>query len=232
VSTDVRLGRFLQRHLRGYSVITAPDLPQAIELARETHAAGILVDAHAEGRDVDQGAPVPILRVPLRQGERLAPVLQATAYLDKPVTQAELADAVAAIGRPVRSALVVDDDPSFAELMARMLTASTHQDQINVIGVRNGREALVVLRDVHPDLVILDMVMPELSGRETLAAIRSDPRFADLPVFIVSAQSQLEANLRVSGSISVYSRDGFRLDELLGAVEALLGRLSRLNSAA
>jgi signal transduction histidine kinase/CheY-like chemotaxis protein len=232
VSTDLRLGRFLQRHLRGYSLMAAPDLPQAIELARETHAAGILVDAHAEGRDMDQAAPVPILRVPLPQGERLAPVMHATAYLDKPVSQAELADVVATIGRPVRSALVVDDDPSFADLMARMLTASTRQHGVNVIGARNGREALAVLQDAQPDLVILDMVMPELDGQETLAAIRKDPRLVDLPVLIISAQSQLEANLRVSGSISVYSRDGFRLDELLGTVEALLGRLSRLNSAA
>jgi signal transduction histidine kinase/CheY-like chemotaxis protein len=232
VTSDLRLARFFERHLRGYSVITASDLPQAIASAAETHAAGILVNARDVGSDIAITAPVPVLCLPLPWADQMASTVQANAYLEKPVTQAELTDVLATLGRPIRSALIVDDDPSFADLMARMLKASTRQEHLSIVRAHSGRAALAELQTFQPDLVMLDIVMPELGGEETLAAIRADPRLADVPVLIISAQSKLEAQLRVPGAFSVHRVDGFRLDELLGAVEALLGRLGRLESAA
>jgi adenylate cyclase len=86
------------------------------------------------------------------------------------------------------SILVVDDDRINRLLLAKTLVASGHHVQT----AENGREALEVLRAGPVDVVLLDIVMPELDGIETLEQIKGDPALRDLPVIMVSAVDDYE----------------------------------------
>jgi DNA-binding NarL/FixJ family response regulator len=81
--------------------------------------------------------------------------------------------------------LAVDDEPALLELVAAALAAAGHR--VRTAG--DGRQALAALAAETPDVVLLDVLMPELDGWEVLEAIGTDPALADLPVVMMTALS-------------------------------------------
>jgi signal transduction histidine kinase/CheY-like chemotaxis protein len=112
-------------------------------------------------------------------------------YLVKPVLRTDLAQALASAPRPVRRVLVVDDEPPARDLLASYLVAI--DGAIDVKLAEGGQEALQAMRELRPDLVLLDVLMPELGGWDVLSIKESDPTIRDIPVVMVSAQDAREA---------------------------------------
>jgi CheY-like chemotaxis protein/DNA-binding CsgD family transcriptional regulator len=81
--------------------------------------------------------------------------------------------------------LAVDDEPALLDLVAAVLSAAGHR--VRTAG--DGRQALAALAAETPDVVLLDVLMPELDGWEVLEAIGADPTLADLPVVMMTALS-------------------------------------------
>jgi signal transduction histidine kinase/CheY-like chemotaxis protein len=219
---DGGLVSFLQRHLRRCRLIAAPDITRAAEIAVESRAAAIIADLDALPADDAAALPVPVIRLPLPHGRRIASELGVVAYLTKPVSRSELASVIDELPRPVRIAVVADDDPGFARLLTLMLRSLAPEAEPTVLAAHNGREALDLLATVDPDLVLLDMVMPGMGGDEVAAAMAADPRLARVPVVVISGQDQPEWTLPLRGEIRAVRAEGFRLEELLGSVEVLL----------
>lgn len=136
----------------------------------------------------------------------------ALGYLIKPITRADLEDALAAVGRPVRRVMVVDDDPEFLELLSRMLYACDHA--LEVVTASSGEEALAVLRSVLPDLMLLDIVMPGIDGWRVLEEMGKDEQLRAVPTFFVSAQDPAEQPL-VSEFLLATMNSGLSLSKLL-----------------
>ena len=110
-------------------------------------------------------------------------------YLTKPITRADLRAVLAAPEKPPARILVVDDDQDFRSLLTRML--QTLEPATDVLAARNGEEALRILHAWTPDLVFLDIVMPDYDGWRLLDDKNRDPAICDIPVIIVSAQDPL-----------------------------------------
>src|SRR5688572_23642441 len=81
------------------------------------------------------------------------------------------------------TALLVEDDPDSRELLRRILGAA----QINVTIVGDAEEALKILEDFHPDLLIVDLALPGMNGYQFLERVRQDPRLAHTPAIAVTA---------------------------------------------
>jgi class 3 adenylate cyclase/CheY-like chemotaxis protein len=84
--------------------------------------------------------------------------------------------------------LVVDDDPSNRDVLTRRLARMGYRTRSAV----NGRQGLESIRAEHPDLVLLDLMMPEMNGYEVLEACRDDPRLRDLPIIMISARDEID----------------------------------------
>ena len=84
-----------------------------------------------------------------------------------------------------RSILVVDDDPR----NLFVVTAALEQQGARVENALNGRRALELMSGRQPDLVVMDIMMPEMDGYKTIAAMRSDPRFNAIPVLALTAKA-------------------------------------------
>jgi signal transduction histidine kinase/CheY-like chemotaxis protein len=222
VGADAPARELLQRHLAGFRLLPAIDLQSAVSAAVETHALAIVTDLDVPS---EQAVPVPIFRLPLPHSERLAARLGAAAYLTKPVTRATLYHAITQVAQSVRTILIVDDDPRFLRLLARMLRAAPDGPGYTLLSAHNGREALAIMEATRPDLVLLDFIMSDLSGAETLAAMRAQPALAGVPVILISAQDQLKALFPLPGLCSIARADGFQLEEMLGLIEAVLAVL-------
>ena len=82
--------------------------------------------------------------------------------------------------------LVVDDEPNICALLSATLRLTGFE--VRVAG--GGHEALVAAEDFEPDLVVLDVMMPELSGWQVLRALRAQPRYQLLPVLMLTAAVQ------------------------------------------
>jgi two-component system response regulator len=85
---------------------------------------------------------------------------------------------------PRRAVLLVDDDPLDLELTARAIHAAGTSATVQV--AENGRDALEAIEREMPDLVLLDLKMPKVSGHRVLELLRRDPRTARLPIVILS----------------------------------------------
>ncbi len=117
----------------------------------------------------------------------------ALGHLIKPVTYTDLEEAIQTIGKQVRRVLVVDDDPNALQLLTRMLRVC--DDRLEVATASSGEKALDQLRNSPPDLLLLDIMMPDMNGWQTLKSAKQDERTGNVPVFLVSAQDPADQPL-------------------------------------
>lgn len=120
---------------------------------------------------------------------------------------------------------VVEDDAAIRKLVVRLLESEGYRTR----EASTGAEALQVLLGAAqpPDLLVLDAMLPEVHGFEVLRQLRSDARFADLPVVILTAVHKgwrFAEDLRVLSGVHHYLEKPFEAAQLLAAVDELLGK--------
>ncbi len=116
---------------------------------------------------------------------------------------------------------IVDDTPDARRLIRRILQA---QGNYNISEAEDGREAIELARAEQPDLMILDLMMPEVDGFAVLDALKADPETAHIPVIVVTAKELTAGEKeRLRGHIhSLMQKGEFMNDELLDEVRALV----------
>lgn len=122
-----------------------------------------------------------------------------------------------------RAILVVEDDDQIREIVAEALTISGYR----VFVAKDGAEALEVLDQagVCPRVIILDWMMPVMGGQEVIAALTMDPRFASIPVLVLSA---CDRALKIPGlPVAVVLSKPVRMRTLLEIVDRLSGHPMR-----
>lgn len=97
------------------------------------------------------------------------------------------------------SALIIEDDPSLATLFAETLKLAEFETEV----VREGQGALTRLAETTPDVVVLDLHLPEVSGKDILKRIRADARLAKTRVMIVTADAGLADLLREEADLAL-----------------------------
>ena len=120
--------------------------------------------------------------------------------------------------------LVVDDDPDIFEIVETNLVGAGY----SVVRADDGAEGLRKVRSEQPDLVILDVLMPELTGWEVLAKIEADPATAGIPVIMLTCKSEDHDVLRglEEGAVE-YLTKPFYPENLVASVKILLGVFDR-----
>jgi signal transduction histidine kinase/AraC-like DNA-binding protein/ABC-type sugar transport system substrate-binding protein len=159
-------------------------------------------------------------------------------YLTKPIELTGLTRALdqhwLGLGddREFKRILVVDDDPDTLEMHARIVQG--HSPSERVLKARNGLEALDVLRQESIDLVLLDLMMPELDGFGVLEAMRDQDATRDIPVIVLTGQVLTERDMaRLNqGVATVLSKGVFTLKETLTHVDTALERNRELSQQA
>ncbi|MBN1312979.1 MAG: substrate-binding domain-containing protein [Anaerolineae bacterium] len=159
-------------------------------------------------------------------------------YLTKPVGIADLGRALeyqkmsSEEGKTEKVFLIVDDDPATLELHMRIVQSRLGEHQI--LKAHNGREALEVMQEQRPDLVLLDLMMPELDGFGVLEAMREKEGLRDIPVIVLTGQILTEKEMaRLNrGVATVLGKGLFSVEETLNHIDAALARKHKLGSEA
>jgi AraC-like DNA-binding protein len=159
-------------------------------------------------------------------------------HLTKPLNQAELIQSLerreinSSMKSDGKTILIVDDDPSALDLHTRIIAAWS--PECRILKAKNGKEALNLIQEAHPDLVLLDLIMPELDGFGVLTAMHSDPRSRGIPVIVLTGQTLTLEDMENMGRgvTSVLKKDLFSAEETLSRIETALARSSTLGSEA
>ena len=112
--------------------------------------------------------------------------------------------------------LICDDEPSLRELIRISLDGP-----YEFVEADDGEESLELARRVRPDVVILDMMMPRLTGLEVLSALRQEEELADTPVIVLTAQPATREQA-LEGGADVVMVKPFEPKEIVAAVEEIL----------
>jgi signal transduction histidine kinase/CheY-like chemotaxis protein len=195
-------GQLIQSQLTssGYETLKCAQPERAREMAAEHQPDAITLDLLMQpvhGLEVllqlkndPRTLKIPVIVVTIVDQPGVGTALGADEYLIKPVDKATLLAAVERCLRsrggtaPARSILVVEDDASTLEVIVELLKAYGYA----VSTAMDGEQARVSVAQFLPELVILDLVLPKMSGFELLAEWRSNRRTADLPVFVLTSK--------------------------------------------
>lgn len=209
---DPEAARVFQRYLDGYRVLGALDASQLHRIAdtQPVHALIVTSERVTQSSQTLALPPellrVPIVTCPLTSCQTIGHNLGITRYLAKPVTRDQVHEVLHQFGGEVRDLLIVDDDPEMVRLLARMAQSdSSISERCRVLTASDGVEALQVMRECRPDIVLLDLLMPRVDGYSVLAQMRSDERLREVPVVLVTAKGIDE---RVISSELRITRDG------------------------
>lgn len=178
---------------------------------------------------------IPVIFYSLMQGEDKGVVLEMD-YLTKPVGVDDLVKALKRHGlnRSIkgqqRTILIIDDEPGIVEMHTHLIQSEL--PEVKVLTARNGNEGLHIMRHTVPNLVLLDLMMPELDGFGVLKAMQSEQLLRGIPVIVLSGQvlSRRDMERLNQGVAAVLSKGMFNQVEILNRIEDVLARSKRLGS--
>ena len=192
----------LQLENTGFRVIRTDAAEAALEMVEKELPDLLTLDIHLPGMDgweflerfkkQERFAGVPVVIVSIVADKNRGLSLGASQVLQKPVSRDDFAHALAAIGFRVesnnpeeqRSVLIIDDDPKAIQLLSAYLNPAGYR----VLSAFGGREGIDVALREHPDLIVLDLMMPEINGFEVVEALRHHTITAKIPIVIVTAK--------------------------------------------
>ncbi len=217
-----QMRRFLVRE--GCDVITAKDGAEGLKLARQMKPGLITLDVMMPGCDGwsvlqdlkadPELANIPVVMLTLTDERNRGYALGAADYLLKPIERDALRKLIAKFTAPGSAlrVLIVEDDEDTRKQWRRLL--ATEGCVVNE--AENGRVALERLIHALPDLIILDLIMPEMDGFEFLVELHKQPTFRAVPVVVVTAATLSdEDHRRLSGGVErVLAKAAFSRNEL------------------
>jgi len=199
-------------------------------LARELHPSAIVLDVRMpimDGWDVLtvlKADPVlrdvPVIMVTIEDAQQKGFALGASEYITKPVDRERLIYTLQKYHRPAGRILIVEDNDASRELLRRIL----ERDGWTAVEAANGRVALMRVAEQQPDLILLDLMMPEMDGFEFLTELRKNSEWHNIPILVLTAK-KIEARDRelLNGYVEqILEKGTYRLEDLLGQIRTLL----------
>lgn len=226
----------------GYATSSAHSGVEALDLARRLRPSCVTLDVlmpsgsgwetlhelrrHPETQDI------PIIVVSVVDKRRLGMALGASDYLIKPIEREALLRAVERHVRVCARAdlhcVAADDDPVALRLMADVLLEAG----FSVGLATNGHEAMERMRTHRPDLLLLDLMMPEMDGFEVVRQTAEDPTLRDVPIVVLTGKdlTQQEIDLLGRTTQAVFRKDGEWRVQLINDVRRVIGQRAAVSS--
>jgi len=225
-------------HRQGYRIVGLTDSSRAVAEAKRLQPHAITLDVMMPGKDgwqvirelkadpETQHIPVVMCTIVSEKGRGMS--LGAADYLVKPVLEQDLLAALDRLDREQghHRVLVVDDHPEDRSLLRRIIES---QEGYEVVEASGGQEAIAMVRQERPHLIILDLLMPEVDGFAVLEAVKANEATRSIPIIVVTAKELTDEDHHfLNHHIEALVQKGvLEQQELLEDVAAALLKLSR-----
>ena len=234
IDDDPQVRDLIQRFLvkDGFRVAAAYRGEEGLQMARELRPDAIILDVMMPGMDgwavlhslkADPAlADIPVVMATMIDDKNLGYALGASDYLTKPLDRNRLSAIVRKYRKNLQPglALVVEDDPDSRQVMCRFL----EKEGWTVEEAENGRVGLEHIARQAPDLILLDLMMPEMDGFELVNELHTHPQWRTIPVVVVTARElTAEDRRRLNGSVErILQKGAYSREELLQTVRKLV----------
>ncbi|MGQ9681081.1 MAG: ATP-binding protein [Anaerolineae bacterium] len=219
------LQRLLKRYLDGAEVAPVSSLQQAAAELAHQPAQALIVNGPSLSETLQNlktsatlPQTTPAILCSLPTPEEAAGLWGAAGYLVKPVAREALLAVLDRLAPSGKAVLVVDDEPEALQLFRRMLASA--ERGYRVFLASNGQQALDLLRTEQVDVVLLDLVMPEMDGFRLLEARTQMPALRSVPFVVISAQDPAGQPV-VTDTLVVTRGGGLSVPQLLACIEGL-----------
>jgi len=231
IDDDATVRELMQRLLarEGFRVVTATSGEAGLRLAKELRPDAITLDVIMPSMDGwavlaalkadPEVAEIPVIMLTIVDDKNMGYALGASEYLTKPLDRDRLIRVLHKYRRDL-PVLIVDDDPDFRQLLRRIL----EQDGCTVAEAGDGRDALALLHELMPGVILLDLMMPEMDGFEFIAELRQHEACRAIPVIVITAKDlTAEDHRRLNGSVErVLQKGAYNRDALLVDVQEMV----------
>jgi CheY-like chemotaxis protein len=234
IDDDPRVHDLMQRFLskEGLQMVSALDGEEGLRLAKTVRPTMITLDVLMPGMDGwavlsalksdPELTEVPVIMITIMDEKQMGYTLGAADYLSKPIEWKHLHSILQKYrcAHPPCPVLIVEDDAEMRELLRRKL----EKEGWAVSEAENGRVALERMAENRPELILLDLMMPEMDGFQFLEEIRKREVWQSIPIVVVTAKElTAEDRLRMKGSVTqILQKGAYSQEELLRAVHNLV----------
>ena len=229
--------RLLSRE--GFRVETAENGEEGLRMALELHPSAITLDVMMPGMDgwavltALKSNPdlcdIPVIMLTMVDNKNLGIRLGASDYMTKPVDRDRLTTLLQKYRckNPPCSVLIVEDDPVSREMMREMLTHTGWR----TLEAEDGRAALDMMRANTPEVILLDLMMPNMDGFEFVSRLQAETIWRDIPIIVLTAKDITpDDRQRLNGYVEkVLQKGAYDRDELLNDVRSLVVNSVRNN---
>ena len=242
IDDDATARELISDHLKadGFSVVAAAGGLEGLKLAKELRPTVITLDVMmpdldgwsvmAALRQDAELAEIPVIMVTIVDEHRRGIALGAAGYLTKPIDRDRLHRLVGRFraSTPPTRVLLVEDD----EIQRDRIRGWLEGQQWIVREAANGREALAHLQEDKPDVILLDLMMPEMDGFAVVAALQKEAGWRHIPVIVITSRD-LDATERErlnSGVQSILVKETFRPADLVERIRRLVQTKTAVDS--
>ncbi|MFQ3629795.1 MAG: response regulator [Cyanobacteriota bacterium] len=239
IDDDPAIHDLLRRQLarEGYTVHSALSAEEGLTLAKSVRPIAITLDVmmpkmdgwmllSAFKSDPDL-AGIPVIMLTMLDNKNMGYALGASDYLIKPIDRQQLLSVLKkyTCDRPTCPILVVEDDATNRDLLRQLL----EKEHWQVIEAENGRVALEKLQTIQPELILLDLMMPELDGFGFVAELQRHDEWRSLPVIIITAKDiTAEDQFRLRGYVEqILQKGAYSQEDLLVRIRQLVAACER-----
>jgi len=222
--------RYLEKE--GFRPETASSGAEGLRLARALRPVAITLDVMMPGMDGwavlqqlkanPETEDIPVIMLTMVDDKNMGFALGATDYMTKPIDRNRLANLLGRYrcGSGTCGVLLIEDDEAARDMMRSLLT----REGWDVTEATNGRSALECLESAIPDLILLDLMMPEMDGFEFAHRLRERQEWSAIPVIVLTAKDLTDADrLRLNGYVGkVLQKGAWNREALLSEIRALV----------
>ncbi|MGC8652514.1 MAG: PAS domain S-box protein [Candidatus Kryptoniota bacterium] len=235
IDDDLDVLKLLRNHLKseGFEFVGVSDSRKAVDTVRNYKPVLVTLDLMMPNKDgweilqelkADKELKdIPVIIHSIVDDKALAFSLGADSYLVKPIDAEKLISLVRKYaGTGTGNILVVDDNPDFVGFVRDLL----NKTGFNVTTASNGAEAIKQLREFVPDLIFLDLLMPEMDGFEVVSKIHEDERLKDVPVVVLTAKDVTNEDITELNSKikNIVKKEGLTREVILREVNRFIQR--------
>ena len=233
IDDDITIHDIMQRFAdkEGYNLEIAMNGKEGLQMAEAVKPQTIFLDVmmpNIDGWEVlkklkqnPQLADIPVIMISMVDKKSMGFELGAAEYLTKPLDLEHLTKVLQKYrGHETPSVLIVEDDPDMQEMLVRSLEKQGYETVV----AENGESALQKIQENIPDLILLDLLMPQMDGFQFLVNLRTSSDWKDIPVVVVSAKNiTKEDREKLSGSVQkIIEKSQLSSDDLMQKISTLI----------
>ncbi len=214
IDADPHVSKLIRRHMHNCSIVQIAGLDELESALHRYNPQGVIFN-HPQDTPLSDSLvilPIPVITCSLPSTTQMVMKLGVDACLSKPILPEQLIQALQDY-EGIKTILVIDDDMGVVQMVQR--TLEYRRPDLLIRRAYNGQQALEMMQTSAPDLVLLDLVMPTMSGFDVITRMKGNPQLQEIPIILLTATKYIFSDDETRGQLRINQRDGLKPMEVL-----------------